>query len=231
MESRQDIKTTNSIQLIRPKGHPRTLPAGPSSSELLPGLLALICASQLYPDLCPTHSAVSRLTSSFPHPSCLGYMSDRVKFSGSHLSPRLGATCSALGTRDCCLDYPPFLVPCSLRPPLRLLPQFPDWDEAFLLRHRDLASLAFAERWKGLMLQGANFAQQGAKGRRKPYLPPSHGEVSTACLETSCVAEHLDMPVHALGASLAAQSRAFASHPALRPFTLPSLWLSQDCTS
>lgn len=74
------------------------------------------------------------------------------------------------------------------------------------------------------MLQGANFAQQGAKGRRKPSLPPSQGEVSTACLETSCVAEHLDVPAHALGASLAA-------HPALRPFTLPSLWLSQDCTS
>lgn len=129
MESRQDIKKTNSIQLIRPRGHPRTLPAGPSSSELLPGLSALICSSQLYPDLCPTHSAVS----ASPLPSLIPPVLDASQTA----SDSLGLTC-LLGSEPLAQPWGPGIAvliillswfPAVWGQPLRLCPQFPDWDE------------------------------------------------------------------------------------------------------
>lgn len=82
----------------------------------------------------------------------------------------------------------------------------------------------------GLNSQGAKSEQEKVdSGRRKPYLPPSRGQLPcggfcTACLEMSSVAEHLAVPVLGPEASSAAQ------HPNLLP-CLPASFSSSysDC--
>lgn len=53
-----------------------------------------------------------------------------------------------------------------------------------------------------------------------PWRVPRPG-FCAACLEMSCVAEHLAVPLRELGANVAAQRGVFPSHPGPLPFTAP----------